>query len=416
MLRTALLIAGALSLPLAQDAEPYLKDSDLKKLAGALSDYIEASIAQQKVLEAESDVQEQMDKLGKKLRKAPVRDVLGSPADLGRALWLSYEYGKARVKGGSVEDKEALQGPFTKSNPLKYTMLAPAGYDKGKSKSWPLILCIPDEGESPREHLLQNWEDSGLRDQVILACPEMPAESADWLGTPGVATALILFRTIYEEWAIDFDEVYLAGRGAGVEAALSIAGKFPERFAGVIGRSGDAGSADPANFSNVATWFAGGGAGVTAWAEKIEELEFTNCTVSADGREPEILAWMDGVSRPSVPEKVVLVPGRPFPTRSYWIQVEAGDEEGARVEATVDRASNTITIEADVVPRVTVLFNDDLVDLSKPVKVIVNGVENEDQLPRSFRTCLSLIFRGTSDPGRVFVASRTYSVPARAAK
>ena len=138
--------------------------------------------------------------------------------------------------------------------------------------------------------------------------------------------------------------------------------------------------------------------------------------MSADGREPEILVWMDGASRPSVPEKVVLVPGRPFPTRSYWIQVEAGDEDGARVEATVDRATNTITIEADVVPRVTVLFNDDLVDLSKPVKVIVNGVENEDQLPRSFRTCLSLIFRGTSDPGRVFVASRTYSVPARAAK
>ena len=75
----------------------------------------------------------------------------------------------------------------------------------------------------------------------VAACPEMPANGADWLGTPGVATALILFRTIYEEWAIDFDQVYLAGRGAGVEAALSIAGKFPERFAGVIGRAGDAG-------------------------------------------------------------------------------------------------------------------------------------------------------------------------------
>lgn len=416
MLRLSLLLAGALSIPLVQDAEPFLKDSDLKKLAGALGDYIEASVAQEKVLEAESDVQEEMDKLAKKLRKAPVADILASPADLGRALWLSYGYDKARVKGGAVEDREAVQGPFTKDSPLKYTMLAPAGYDKGKSKSWPLILCIPDEGETPQEHLLQNWESTDLRDQVILACPEMPANSSDWLGTPGVATALILFRTIYEEWAIDFDQVYLAGRGAGVEAALSIAGKFPERFAGVIGRAGDAGAADPGNFSNVATWFAGGGAGVTAWADKIKELGFENCTVTPDGREPEILSWMAGVRRPSAPEKVILVPGRPFPTRSYWIQVEAGDEEGARVEASVDRATNTITIEADVVPRVTVLFNDQLVDLSKPVKVVVNGVENEDQLPRSFRTCLNLIFRGTSDPGRVFVASKTYAVPARSSK
>ena len=111
-----------------------------------------------------------------------------------------------------------------------------------------------------------------------------------------------------------------------------------------------------------------------------------------------------------------LVPGRPFPTRAYWVEVPAGDEDGGLVKARVERDSNTIHVEATLVPSVTLLFNDLLVDLSKPVKVVINGVEHTDLLPRSYRTCLKLIFRGTNDPGRIFVAMKTYSVPPRANK
>ena len=38
--------------------------------------------------EAEQAVENEMDKLAKKLKKAPVQDVLGLPADLGQALFI----------------------------------------------------------------------------------------------------------------------------------------------------------------------------------------------------------------------------------------------------------------------------------------------------------------------------------------
>ena len=422
MLRLAFLAAPLLCLSAVSPAiapamdGPYLKDNDLKRLAKTFNDYIEASVAREGVLNAENEVEKALGKLGRKLRKAPVQDVLASPLDLGRALWMSREYGNKRVKFGSIQDGEYDVTVPGGDGPLKYAILAPADYDKGKKKSWPLVLCIPDVDENHRETLLENWADGDLHKEVILVCPEMPEDVDKWGEMPGVGTMLILFRAIYEDWAIDYNQVFLAGRGAGVDAALSIAGKFPELFAGVIGRAGDAKHATSENFSNLPTWFSGGGSGVTAWAEAIKAEGWENCTVDPSGREKEILGWLNDTHRNGVPAEVTLVPGRPFPTRAYWVEVPAGDEDGGLVKARVERDSNTIHVEATLVPSVTLLFNDLLVDLSKPVKVVINGVEHTDLLPRSYRTCLKLIFRGTNDPGRIFVAMKTYSVPPRANK
>ena len=422
MLRLALITVPLLCLSAFVPASapaldgPYLKDSDLKKLAQSFNDYIEASVAREGVLKAENEVGETLEKLGRKLRKAPIDDILASPLDLGRALWMSKEYTRKRVKFGSIQDGVYDQTVPGGDGPLKYAILAPADYDKGKKKSWPLVLCVPGVDETPQETLLENWSDGELHNQVILVCPEMPKDADTWTGMPGVGTMLILFRAIYEDWAIDYNKVFISGRGAGVNAALSIAGKFPELFAGVIGRSGDAGDAPSENFSNLPTWFSGGGSGVTAWEAKIKEAGWENCTVDPEGREKEILGWLNDTERNGVPTNISLVPGSPFPTRAYWLEVPAGDEDGALVEARVDRDTNTIHVDATLVPTVTLLFNDLLVDLSKPVKVVINGVEHTDLLPRSYRTCLKLIFQGTNDPGRVFVAKKAYSVPPKAKK
>lgn len=413
-LLTALPIFGFAFMP-AVDG-PYLKDTDLKKLAKTFNDYIDASNAREGVLKAENEVEKALDKLGRKLRKAPIDDILASPLDLGRALWMSKEYTKKRVKFGSIQDGEYDAAVPGGKAPLQYSILAPSAYDKGKKKSWPLVLCIPGVDETPQESLLEHWAVGELHNEVILVCPHMPADVDDWGKLPGVGTMLILFKAVFQEWAIDYDQVFLAGRGAGVDAALSIAGKFPELFAGVIGRTGDVTTAKPANFSNLPTWFSGGGSGVTAWEKEIKEAGWENCTVDPSGREDQILGWLRDTRRNGVPFQITLVPGRPFPTRAYWLEVPSGDEEGGLVTASVNRDTNTITVDATLVPTVTLYFNDMLVDLSKPVKVVVNGVEHTDLLPRSYRTCLKLIYRGTNDPGRVFVAMKTYAVPARASK
>jgi hypothetical protein len=232
MLRLALLAAPLLCLSAVSPAiapaldGPYLKDNDLKKLAKTFNDYIEASVAREGVLNAENEVEKALGKLGRKLRKAPVQDVLASPLDLGRALWMSREYSKKRVKFGSIRDAEYDVTVPDGEGPLKYAILAPSDYDKGKRKSWPLVLCIPDVDENHKETLLENWADGDLHNEVILVCPEMPKDVDQWGEMAGVGTMLILFRAIYEDWAIDYNQVFLAGRGAGVDAALPSPASF----------------------------------------------------------------------------------------------------------------------------------------------------------------------------------------------
>ena len=109
---------------------------------------------------------------------------------------------------------------------------------------------------------------------------------------------------------------------------------------------------------------------------------------------------------------LVLVPGAIFPTSAHWIQIaRLADPTGVRVDAKINRETNTITIDATGVTEVTVYLSDDLVDLSKPVKVVANGAENIDQFDRSLRTVMTLLESGKIDPGRVFVASKQYSLP-----
>ena len=96
-----------------------------------------------------------------------------------------------------------------------------------------------------------------------------------------------------------------------------------------------------------------------------------------------------------------------------WFSVEGIDlDQSPRVEAIADRSANTITIEADSVSSVMVFFNDSLVDMDRPVKVIVNGNVNEASLQRNQRNMLDLAW-SQGDWGRVFMNFQVYDVPTR---
>jgi hypothetical protein len=411
-MRTKLLLA--LAAPLALLVAPgaaqarYLKDRDVNKLGVALGDYIEASTAKKGIMLAEAKVREEMDKLSKRLKDAPEPDILACPADLGAALWLANGYAKKRVKKGKVEDYEYTEREFSEENPLRYAVSTPSKYAVKQESPYPVILVIPDEGVDPKQHIIERWQENILKDNAIIAAPKMPGSAGEWTQRDGIASVMLLLRTITDQYSVDYDRIYLAGRGAGVAAALSIAEMFPDRFAGVIGRAGDAGETLPSNFSNLPTYFAGGGAQASKFQEGVDAAGYGNCTLDADGLEADIWNWIQSNPRKSVPEQVVLHPGAPFPTRAYWLAVPPGAEANAKVTAKVDRDTNTITVDGEGVASVTLFYNDALVDMSKPITVIANGKEYKDQIPRSFKTCLNLIYKGTNDPGRVFVATKPY--------
>ncbi|MDP6739512.1 MAG: hypothetical protein QF404_05795 [Planctomycetota bacterium] len=388
--------------------DQFLKDSELKKLAQSLADYIEARVDEKGVSDATGDVATNMEKLERKLAKTAAQgDILASPGDLGRAVWLSYDYGRNRPKKGKVADRKFVGSVFSKDNPLLYSVWAPSKYS-ASSGPYPLIITIPDEGVRPADHLRDNWTDGNVQDGAILASPVMPEEASAWAGRDGIGRVIVLMRAIYEEYGVDFNRIYLAGHGLGVTTALGIAEKFPDRFAGVIGRGGDAGEVSPSNFQNLATYFAGGGSQVTKFEEEILRLGYSNCTVQAGGGTADIWNWIGTIKRDSYPSQVTLIPGSPFPKRAYWLEVPPSEGGSSRIHAQVDRQMNTVTVEGTGMTEFTLHFNDLLLDMSKPIIVVANGQKHEDLIPRSRAVLLASLFSGACDPGRVFVNAKSY--------
>lgn len=407
-------LVATLVLPVrsATGGEDALTRSDHDALGKVIAGYVEAYTKNKNLDKARSEVAGELDKFRKRLKD---RDPLALTADLGKAYWESFAYESAKgVKKGKVADNKYADASIGMD--LAYATWAPTKYDA--KKAYPLILCIPDKGEKPTDHLTEKWISQDIRDNAVLAAVPMPEDAALWseVGTQGkwggAAHLLSIFREVSRTYATDFDRVYVAGRGIGVAAAMTIASRNPDRFAGIIGRSGDPNDIACENFRDLPTFFAGAGAGATAFAEKCTKGGNDNCTIKPEGTESDVWSWIKDHPRISYPTQIVLLPGSPIPDRAYWLQIAPWDGQGkALIHGTIDRGANTITIDGEGVTKFSLYFNDVLVDMDKPVKVVCNGTEHTDLVPRNLGTTLDLMVRGRSDPGKIYTATKDYDLP-----
>jgi hypothetical protein len=411
-MRVLPLVALALALAAARLPAPAgeLSERDHKAIGESLAAYFAARDKGEGITDALASLNETLEKIEK---KAKGRAALAMVEDLGQAFWLAEEYDQEKgVKKGRIDTYEAEVRPEWT---FSYALHAPKKYDPRRG-GYPLLLCIPDKGEKPEQHLIEDWVDNDLREEVILVAVGMPEDVARWSDRSsggGAGQVLYTLSRVRRQYAIDFDRVFLAGSGAGVAAALEIASSSPDNFAGVIGRMGDVGEATGhENFSNLPSFFAGAGANATAFAEKLKKEAHENCTLAASAGEAEIRAWMQQQKRVANPPKVVLKTGSPYPNKAYWLSTPAVSGASSLIKATIDRESNTVTVEGTGVESVRLYFNDVLVDLDKPVKVVCNGAESTDLIPRNLSVLLDLYWNGACDPGRLYTAVRPYDMPA----
>lgn len=406
--------AALLAVPaLAFSAEELFKQGDYDNIGKRLNNYIEARVKVDGIDKALEDVAKELDKVEKRIK----RDPLSVPADMGKALWTSFEYGKkSGISKGKVSGitEPAYWGEG--KDKFSYAVWIPSKYDA--RKMYPLVLCVTDVGEKPTDHLTERWTNSDIRDNAILvavpppSAPEALLEGITLAKETGLGNVAFLYNRAIRTYAVDFDRVYLAGHGRGVELALAYGASFADRFAGVIGRSGDATEVVAENMNNLPTYFAGAGAKATELADELKGLGYDNATIQVEGKEADIWSWMQAHPRASNPTDVVLYVGSPVPNRAYWIEVRPDDGQGTPyIRAKVDRATNTITAEGDGVPKFTVYFNDVLLDLDKPITVVANGTKYERTVPRSLLRTVDLIMNSRSDPGKFYVASMEFDLP-----
>jgi len=410
-----LLAVPALGSLAVASQDRFLEDDALEPLAASLATYFEARSTGDGRELARSEVATSLAGIAQLLEGG---HPLKRPGDLGRALWQSRAYGEQSVRLGKVTEDVFAHGSFAGAG-MEYAYRLPKKYDPGQ-RAYPLILTIPDADEEPADHLRSRWVLREILDGAILVCPAMPEERAEWDrvavdGRPGgLSHVLTGLRIAAERFAVDFDRVFVAGTGKGVPAAVAAGNTSPQRFAGVIGRAGDAGEQGPENFGNLPTLFTGAGTNATAFQEACRQAGFDNCLLASPGTEEDVWRWMLEHPRRTYPAEVTLVVGQPFPTRAYWLRVAPTAPE-AHATATIDRDTNTIKIQSEGVSHVTLYLNDELVNLDAPVNVVCNDVARSTVLSRRLATTLDLLYDGTSDPASVYVVEAFFEAAGEAA-
>lgn len=400
---------AALALSIVPLADQVLKNADHDKLAKMISACFESRDTKKDINVTAQKLQEEIEKLTKKQKGA---NALAWVED-----W-EIAFRKAEISG--LDDK-AAKGGVERSFPskggsgdIKIAIYPPAKYSP-KNGPYPLVLCVPEMGKTPKEYLDAEWADVAQREGVILVAVEMPANPAAWAvfsgETPsGIVAIMFTFGHLLEHWAVDQNRVFLASSGEEANAAaFTVASYYPHRFAGLISRGG--GPKDLAekccrNLRWVPMLMRNSGEFGTACKDRIDKLGYDNCTLAPEGTEADAWAFVRAHVRKAYPEKISFAPAHAQATRADWINLLGVQIENASLEASADRGTNTIDLTVEGVSTVQLYLNDRIVDLDKPMRIVINGVVTEISQNRSARTMLDIGYN-QRDWGRVYTTLPT---------
>lgn len=225
---------------------------------------------------------------------------------------------------------------------------------------------------------------------------------------------------------VNRDRVYLVGYSAGGDGVYQLAPRMADRFAAAAMMAGHPNEAQPIGLRNL-PFALHVGADDSAynrntvareWARKLADLHqqdpqgYVHQVGIHEGlghwmqlKEVGAIAWMQTFTRNPVPQRVAWYQDDVTHDRFYWLAVPQGTaEKGDRVIA--QRKGQTIEIvEYEGVEKLTVLLNDQVVDLDKPVKIEFQGHALFDgRVERTIASIASTLV-DRSDPGLVFDAA-----------
>jgi pimeloyl-ACP methyl ester carboxylesterase len=307
-------------------------------------------------------------------------------------------------------------------------VLAPS--ETPPERGFPLVVSLHGQSVDGGRECDHNWRPQR---GVVIACPT--EASAPWRGPWGERVVLETTRALLSRWRLDPDRVFLSGASTGGIGAWRYAIRRPDRFAGVIPRAGMPPLWTDAVLSNLLTlgaYIVHGLQDTTIRpdadrraAERLHELggdvtlrELDGAHTAFPAESAAIAAWIGRRRRNPAPARFryALSPNLgDLPDRVHW--VELGGRSGLPIafEARIDRAAGTVDVDFQEgwVEHLRVLFDDRLVDTSRPVVVRVDGVERSRGMVERSDAVARRLVAGTADPGVAFdrVVSVDLEVP-----
>lgn len=310
-----------------------------------------------------------------------------------------------------------------------------------------LVICLHGAGFTGDSYL-ERWQ-SRLGDRYILACPTLA--QGNWWTRTAEDLVLATIRTVSSRYHVDPDRVFLTGMSNGGIGAFLIGAHQATRFAGIAPMAGgldDVLMPFLENFRQTPLYIIHGLQDQVmpvslsrSIDEALTELKYAHVYREHDRvhphagghffpREelPDLVAWLEQQRRDPYSKKLTVVRDASHLQTFGWVRIDTTDRIAAFSEALVDhrdeaiknrvyarleaeiRDGNRIEVRTHRVRRYTLYLNDKLVDLSRPVIVVTDGVVRfEGPVPVSVTTLLREA-RLRQDPRALFPGRITISV------
>ena len=236
---------------------------------------------------------------------------------------------KNAKKSPSALQERSFKRRIMRQVSLRYLLSLPAGYERSKTRRWPLILFLHGAGERGddlarvRVHglprVVEQRRVPELADFPFIAVsPQCPTES--WWSRETLALEALL-DAVEEEFRVDPDRVYVTGLSMGGYGTFALAAAQPERFAAIAPVCGGGSRSDARRIARIPTWVFHGAKDETvplsASAEMVEAIArfdgSPRFTVYPDAKHdswtetydnPELYRWLLSHTRkPPVPSR-----------------------------------------------------------------------------------------------------------------
>jgi hypothetical protein len=312
----------------------------------------------------------------------------------GRSFWPQMTDRKWRASQG-IEEYKDLGGTlyWIKSEELTIGFSIPRKYPKEKDlakaypriEPYPMLLTMHDKrdytGEKyPAEALMKRrypkkeWKE--LYEDWMVLCPV--AAAGNYINKEGMIRAEVFqgpYAEFWKHYHIDFDRVILDGTDQAFEAASSQA----IFFSGIVFRhdgkkwdlADDKMKLDVKNFASVPVYVVDN----PKLAEQLKAAGHEQVTAGIGGA--SLYKWMNERRRVE-PTKFEWAVQRFDQVLPYWVNVENPDwdipERSITVEVVdTEEQPNTVKISAIGIQRIALFLNDEILDLDRKVRVLING-------------------------------------------
>lgn len=230
------------------------------------------------------------------------------------------------------------------------------------------------------------------------------------------------------------NRVFIMGYSAGGDGVYQLAPRMADQLAAAAMMAGHPNNANPLGLRNIGFTLHMGGKDAAFKRNKIAEKWKTRLKKlqddDPDGYRHKVVIhekhghwmnrddavavpWMAEFTRNPIPTKVVWVQSGVTHDRFYWLAVDKENKKSGSL-IVASRTENRIVIErSEGVESLTILINDEMLDMDQQVTLSFNGVDTAAQVDRTIST-LAQTLTDRSDPASMYsgaVKLKTQTLP-----